>query len=106
MTDGRDRRCAGTRSSVVRRAPAVARLVEIEADAVAMQIDDVGRARAVDVGEPDAPLVELVRVVEPRRVVHGDLGAEAAVAEIGPVADFAVADPHEVGEAVARDSAR
>ena len=39
--------------------------------------------------------------VEPRRVVHRDLGAEAAVAEVGPVADLAVADAHEVGQAVA-----
>ena len=36
-----------------------------------------------------------------RRVVHRDLGAEAAVAEIRPVADLAVADAHQVGQAVA-----
>ena len=42
-------------------------------------------------------------LVEPGRVVHGDLGAEAAVAEVRPVADLAVADAHEVGEAVAAD---
>ena len=46
-------------------------------------------------------LVELIRVVEPGRVVHRDLGAEAAVAQVRPVADLAVADAHEVGEAVA-----
>ena len=40
-------------------------------------------------------------VVEPRRVVHRHLGAEAAVAEVGPVADLAVADAHEVGQPVA-----
>ena len=45
--------------------------------------------------------LEQVRRVEPRRVVHRDLGAEAAVAEVRPVADLAVADAHEVGEAVA-----
>ena len=66
-----------------------------------MQVDDVGGAAAVDVGQPDALVVELVRVVEPGRVVHRDLGAEAAVAEVGPVADLAVADAHEVGEAIA-----
>ena len=41
-------------------------------------------------------------VVEPRRVVHRHLGAEAAVAQVGPVADFAIADAHEVGEPIAR----
>ena len=66
-----------------------------------MQIDDVGGAGAVDVGQPDALVVELVGVVEPGRVVHRDLGAEAAVAQVGPVADLAVADAHQVGEAVA-----
>ena len=39
--------------------------------------------------------------VEPRRVVHRDLGAEPAVAEVRPVADLAVADAHEVGQPVA-----
>ena len=39
-------------------------------------------AGAVDVGETDAALVELIRRVEPRRVVHRDLGAEPAVAEV------------------------
>ena len=46
-------------------------------------------------------MVELVRVVEPGRVVHRDLGAEAAIAEVGPVADIAVADADDVGQAVA-----
>ena len=85
----------------VRLAPTVAGLVEVEAHAVAVQVDDVGGAGAVDVGQPDASVVELVRVVEAGRLVHGDLGAEAAVAQVGPVADLAVADAHQVGEAVA-----
>ena len=61
---------------------------------------------AVDVGQADALVVELVRVVEPRRVVHRHLGAEAAVAEVGPVADLAVADADEVGQAVAATGRR
>ena len=84
-----------------RFAQPVARLVEVEPHAVAVQVDDVVGARAVDVGQADAPLVELVGVVEPGRVVHGDLGAEAAIAQVRPVADLAVADAHQVGEAVA-----
>ena len=68
---------------------------------VAVQVDDVGRTAAVDVGQADAPVVELVRVVEPGGVVHRHLGAETAIAEVGPVADVAVADPDDIGEAVA-----
>ena len=96
----------GNTCQLVRLAPAVARLVEVQAHAVAVQVDDVGGAAAVDVGQPDALLVELVGVVEPGRVVHRDLGAEAAVAEVGPVADFAVADADEVGQAVAATGRR
>ena len=58
--------------------------------------------RAVDVGQPDALAGRTgPGVSNQRRVVHRDLGAEAAVAQVGPVADLAVADAHEVGQAVA-----
>ena len=46
--------------------------------------------------------IEHVRRIEHRRIVHRDLGAEPPVAEVRPVADFAVADPHDIGQAVAR----
>ena len=46
-------------------------------------------------------MIELVRVVEPGRVIHRDLGAEAAVAEVGPIADFTVADTDDVGQTIA-----
>ena len=46
--------------------------------------------------------VELVRPVEPRRVVHRHLRAEPPVAEVRPVADLAVADANQIGQAVAR----
>ena len=65
------------------------------------EIDDVGGAGAVDVRQPDAPRVELVGPVEARRAVHRHLGAEPAIAEIGPVADLAVAHAHDVGQPVA-----
>ena len=71
--------------------------------AVAMQVDDVSGARAVDVGQAHALVIELVRVVEMGRVVHGDFGPETAVAQIGPVTDLAVADAYQVGEAVAAE---
>ena len=41
--------------------PAVARLVEVEVHAVCGEIHDIGHAGAVDIGEADAALVELVR---------------------------------------------
>ena len=68
-----------------------------------MQIDDVGGAAAVDVGQPDALVVELIRVVEMRRVVHRNLGTEPAVAEVGPITDLAIADTDQVGESVAAE---
>ena len=69
-------------------------------DAIAAQINNIGDPATVDVGQPDTALIEQVRRVEARRIVHRHLGAEAAVAEIGPVADFAVANAHEVGQSV------
>ncbi len=83
------------------RAPAVARLVEDEAHAVAVEVDEVGRAAAVYVGQAQSPLLELVGVVEPGGVVHRHLGPEAAVAQVGPVAHLAVAHAGQVGQPVA-----
>ena len=45
---------------------AVARLVEVEADAVVPEVDEVGGARAVEVGEAHAARIELIPRVEPR----------------------------------------
>jgi len=77
-------------------------LIEVETHAVVFEIDDVGDTAAVDIRQADALGIEQVGGVEPGRVVHRDLGAEATVAQVGPVTDFTVADAHEVGEAVAR----
>ena len=85
----------------MRVAPAIAGLIEIELDRFGGEIDDVGGSRAVDVGETDAARIELVRRVEPRRIVHRDLRAEPAVAEVGPVADLAVANADDVGQTIA-----
>jgi hypothetical protein len=46
-------------------------------------------------------VVELVRVVEPGCVVHRHFGTEAAIAQVGPVADFAIANARDICEAVA-----
>src|SRR5205823_14788415 len=81
-------------------APTVARLVEVEAHTIPVQIDDVSRAAAVDVSQADALVVELFRMVEPRSVVHHHLRAEATMAEIRPVARFAIADADDVRETV------
>lgn len=71
-----------------------------------MQVDDVGGAATVDVRQAYALVVELVAMVESCRKTllvfkgHRDLGTEAAVTKVGPVADFAVADAHQVAKAV------
>ncbi len=85
-----------------RRAPAVPGLVEVERDAALAEVDDVRRAAAVDVRESDPFRIEGHGVVEPRRRVHRHLGAEVAVAKTRPVADVAVPDADEIGQAVAR----
>ena len=85
---------------MTRRAPAVAGLIKVEVNAITAQINNIGDTGTVDVSQPDTALIEQVGRVKPRRIVHGHLGAEATVAEVGPVADFAVANAHEVGQSV------
>src|SRR2546423_13127683 len=65
-----------------------------------MQIDDIDDARAIEVRESNATLIELIGSVEPRRIVHCHLGAKTAVTKVGPVADFAIPNAHEIGESV------
>ena len=84
-----------------RRAPAVSRLVEVQLNRVAGEINDVGGSRAIDVRQLNAPPVKQVRPVESGRMVHRDLGAESPVAEVRPIAHFAVADANQIGKAVA-----
>ena len=81
--------------------PAVARLVEPQAHAVAAHVQQVGGPAAVEVREPDPARVERVGPIEARRALHVDARPEAAVAQRRPVAHRAVADPHHVGEPVA-----
>src|SRR6185295_6488285 len=76
--------------------PAISRLIEVQTRFTGRDINDVDHARAVDISEMNATPVKLVRLVEPRRVVHRYLRAEAAIAEVGPITHFAVADAHEI----------
>ena len=85
----------------VRLAEAVARLVQVQPRAVGVQVDKVRGARAVHVGQPYPPLVEVVSLVQPWAAVHGHLGAEPAEADVRPVADLAVAHADQVRQAVA-----
>ena len=80
----------------VRPAVPVAGLVEVHPRSVGMQVDEVRAARAVDVAQPNAPLVEVPGLVHPRAAVHAHLGAELPEAGVGPVADLAVAHPDQV----------
>ncbi|MGB7838883.1 MAG: hypothetical protein WBL40_12305, partial [Terrimicrobiaceae bacterium] len=76
-------------------------MIEKETHTVAPDVDDIVGARAVDIGQTYALLAELVNAVEPWSVIHGDLGAEPAVAEVGPVANLAFADAYQVGQPIA-----
>src|SRR5262249_13592135 len=80
--------------------PAVARLIQIDLDAVRGEIEDVGCSGSIRVGQLDTLLVEQIRRVEPRRTIHGHLAAEMSVAEVRPITDLAVADPHNVRQSV------
>ncbi|MNL05681.1 hypothetical protein D3C87_1262920 [compost metagenome] len=80
--------------------PGIAGLIEINIDRVTREIKDVRGAGPIDVGEAQAVAVEQVGVIEAGRLRHGDLGAEAAITKVGPVADRAVANAHEVGQAI------
>ena len=46
-------------------APSVARLIEVEPNAIPADVDDVVGAGTVDIGQADAALVELVRGIQP-----------------------------------------
>jgi hypothetical protein len=75
-------------------------LIAIEVHPISREVDNVCRTRAIDVGQADPLVVKPVGVVEPWRVVHDNLGAEAPKPEVWPVADAAVADADEVAGAV------
>ena len=74
--------------------PTVSRLIEVDPDTLAVNVDQIGSAASVDVRQSNPLLVELVGVIEEGRVVHGNFGRESPVAEIGPIANFTVANPH------------
>ncbi|WP_239654180.1 hypothetical protein [Nitrosomonas nitrosa] len=76
-------------------------MVEIQPHAIAMQIKNVVGAGAVNIRQTDALLTELVGMIEPRGIVHGNFGAKVAVAKVGPVADFTIADAYQIGQAIA-----
>ncbi len=84
----------------MRRRPAVAALVAPHPDAAATEIDEIGGSRAVDVDEPDAPLVERLRPIEQGAGRHGHLRAESTVAQVRPVAHATVVHLDEIRQAV------
>ena len=75
-------------------------MIKVKLHFVTTKIDDVGRAGPVNVCEADTFLLELIGMIEPGRIVHRHLRAKATIAEIGPVAHFAIAHPHDVAQTV------
>ncbi len=80
-------------------AETVAALVEIDPDRIRINVDQIGRTRAVDVGQEKPGIFQPVAKVG--RSGHGYRPAKVAVAQIGPVLNLAVAQPHPIAEAVA-----
>ena len=70
-----------------------------------MQVDQIGGAAAVDVGQQQALGIKQFGMVEQGRVVHRHLRPEAPVAQIRPIADLpamhAGADAHHIRLAIA-----
>ena len=60
-------RTPATLSPTNRIAPTIAALIEIDLCAIAAQIDNVGRARTVNIRQANSLLIELIRRVEPGR---------------------------------------
>jgi hypothetical protein len=58
-------------------------------------------ARAIDIGQADTLLLELVGFVETGRIIHAHPRAEVAIAQVRPVAHLAIADAHQVGQSIA-----
>src|SRR3954470_17302860 len=81
--------------------PAITGMIQEDRRNLATEVEDVRDARAVDVGKTNAALIELIRPVEPRGRIHCDLRAEPTVADIRPIADFAISDAYKVREAIA-----
>src|SRR5687768_2203404 len=65
-------------------------------------MNEVGRARTIDIGEHHPRTIEATVFAEIWRIVHGYFPTEAAVAETGPVADLSLGDAHDVRQSVAR----
>src|SRR6185503_5328917 len=77
-------------------------MVEIKTCTVVLQIDDVGDARAIDIGKSDTYLIELIGRVEPRSARHRHLRSELSVTKIGPIANLAVANARKISHTIAR----
>ena len=71
---------------------AIPRLVHPDVHAVCADVDEIGRARAIDVGEAHTFRIVEVRRGEAWRPAHRDHWPELPIAEVRPVADRAVPD--------------
>src|SRR5260370_7794534 len=74
--------------------------MEPERGLIAVEIKYVGGPRPVDVGQAEPSLLELVRQVENRCGVHRNLSPKSPITQVGPVANFSVADSHDVGKSI------
>jgi hypothetical protein len=79
---------------------AVAGLIQVEDNLVATEVDEVTRAAPVNVAKADAAWVEFVHLGEDGAFFERDFGSETAVAEVRPVAHFAVSHAYDVYEAI------
>src|SRR5579872_6258333 len=85
-----------------RISPGIAAQIEPGAKLVLAQVEYIGGAGTVDVGQMEVGGVEGVDGVEQGCIGHVNLGAKHPKAQVGPVGDLGVPDANDVGETVAR----
>src|SRR5258708_27354967 len=82
--------------------PAVARLVKVQVNLAAGEINNVQGSRAVHVSEAYPPAIEQIGAVKLWGPVHGDLRPKVAIPEVRPVAHLPISDANQIGQTITR----
>src|SRR5947208_2415701 len=88
-------------SEVLGLAPTIARLIAVDIDPVSGEVNDISCTRAINVGEKNSLLVELIKIVKTGSIVHGDFGTKTTISEIGPVTYITITDTCQIRQSIA-----
>ena len=84
------------------RRPTIPRLIEINLHPFTAQVQNIRRPRPINIRQHNPPLIENIRAIKPRRIIHRHLRPKPSIAQIRPVADLAIANPHNIRQPVPR----